>query len=40
MAKGDYKAALASAQAIQQKANDLMAKAKAKKDEITTSGAS
>ena len=34
-AKGDYKAALAAAQAIQQKANDVMAKAKAKKDELT-----
>lgn len=35
IAKGDYKAALASAQSIQQKANDVMAKAKAKKDELT-----
>jgi hypothetical protein len=35
MAKGDYKAALASAQSIQQKANDVIAKAKAKKDELT-----
>ncbi len=35
MAKGDYKAALASAQSIQQKANDVLAKAKAKKDELT-----
>src|SRR4029077_5802539 len=35
MAKGDYKTALASAQAIQQKANDVLAKAKAKKDELT-----
>jgi hypothetical protein len=35
MNKGDYKAALASAQAIQQKANDVMAKAKAKKDDLT-----
>jgi hypothetical protein len=35
MTKGDYKAALASAQAIQQKANDVTAKAKAKKDELT-----
>src|SRR5262249_30501842 len=34
-AKGDYKAALASATAIQQKANDVLAKAKAKKDELT-----
>ncbi len=37
MAKGDYKTALASAQAVQQKANDVMAKAKAKKDELTKS---
>ncbi len=35
MSKGDYKAALASAQSIQQKANDVLAKAKAKKDELT-----
>jgi hypothetical protein len=35
MAKGDYKTALASAQAIQQKANDVIAKAKTKKDELT-----
>jgi hypothetical protein len=35
MAKGDYKAALASAQSIQQKANDVLAKAKTKKDELT-----
>jgi hypothetical protein len=35
MAKGDYKAALASAQSIQQKANDVLAKAKAKKEELT-----
>ena len=35
MTKGDYKTALASAQAIQQKANDVLAKAKAKKDELT-----
>jgi len=35
LTKGDYKAALASAQSIQQKANDVMAKAKAKKDELT-----
>lgn len=35
LTKGDYKAALASAQGIQQKANDVMAKAKAKKDELT-----
>jgi hypothetical protein len=34
-AKGDYKGALASAQSIQQKANDVTAKAKAKKDEYT-----
>ena len=33
-AKGDYKGALASAQSIQQKANDVTAKAKAKKDEM------
>jgi hypothetical protein len=37
MTKGDYKAALASAQSVQQKANDVMAKAKAKKDELTKS---
>lgn len=37
MTKGDYKAALASAQSIQQKANDVLAKAKAKKDELTKS---
>jgi hypothetical protein len=37
MTKGDYKTALASAQAIQQKANDVLAKAKAKKDELTAS---
>jgi len=37
LGKGDYKAALASAQSIQQKANDVMAKAKAKKDELTQS---
>jgi hypothetical protein len=37
LAKGDYKAALASSQAIQQKANDVMAKAKARKDELTKS---
>lgn len=35
MAKGDYKAALASAQSIQQKANDVLARARAKKDELT-----
>ena len=35
MTKGDYKAALASAQSIQQKANDVLAKAKAKKEELT-----
>ena len=35
IAKGDYKGALASAQSIQQKANDVTAKAKAKKDELT-----
>jgi hypothetical protein len=39
MAKGDYKAALASASGIQQKANDVIAKAKAKKDELTKSWA-
>ena len=33
-AKGDYKGALAAAQSIQQKANDVTAKAKAKKDEM------
>ena len=37
LAKGDYKAALASAQSIQQKANDVLAKAKARKDELTKS---
>jgi hypothetical protein len=37
LTKGDYKAALASAQSVQQKANDVMAKAKAKKDELTKS---
>jgi hypothetical protein len=36
-AKGDYKGALASAQSIQQKANDVTAKAKAKKDEFMAS---
>ena len=36
-AKGDYKGALASAQSIQQRANDVMAKAKAKKDEMMAS---
>jgi lipopolysaccharide biosynthesis regulator YciM len=35
MEKGDYKTALASAQAVQQKANDVLAKAKTKKDELT-----
>ena len=35
LAKGDYKAALASATSIQQKANDVLAKAKAKKEELT-----
>jgi hypothetical protein len=39
MAKGDYKAALASASSIQQKANDVIAKAKAKKEELTKSWA-
>jgi hypothetical protein len=33
--KGDYKAALAGAQAVQQKANDVIALAKTKKDELT-----
>lgn len=33
--KGDYKGALAAAQSIQGKANDVLAKAKAKKDELT-----
>ncbi len=33
-AKKDYKGALASAQSVQQRANDVMAKAKAKKDEM------
>ncbi len=36
-AKGDYKGALASAQSIQQRANDVMAKARAKQDELTAS---
>ena len=36
-AKGDYKGALAAAQSIQQKANDVTAKAKAKKDEMAAS---
>ncbi|HKD17697.1 MAG TPA: hypothetical protein VKG23_07485 [Thermoanaerobaculia bacterium] len=35
LTKGDYKAALASAQAVQQKAKDVMAGAQAKKDELT-----
>jgi hypothetical protein len=35
MAKGDYKAALASASSVQQKATDVLAKAKAKKEELT-----
>jgi hypothetical protein len=35
IAKGDYKGALAAAQSIQQKSNDVLAKAKAKKDELT-----
>jgi hypothetical protein len=35
LAKGDYKAALASAASIQQKARDVLAKARAKKDELT-----
>ena len=37
LAKGDYKAALASASSVQQKATDVLAKAKAKKDELTAS---
>ncbi len=36
-AKGDYKGALAAAQSIQQKANEVTAKAKASKDELTAS---
>jgi len=36
-AKGDYKGALASAQSVQSKANDVLAKAKAKKEEQTAS---
>ena len=36
-AKGDYKGALAAAQSIQQRANDVTAKAKAKKDEMAAS---
>jgi len=36
-AKGDYKGALAAATSIQQKANDVLARAKAKKDELTAS---
>jgi hypothetical protein len=35
--KGDYKGALAAAQSIQQKANEVLARAKAKKDELTAS---
>ncbi len=35
--KGDFKGALAAAQSIQQKANDVTAKAKAKKDELAAS---
>jgi hypothetical protein len=35
-AKKDYKGALAAAQSVQQKANDVTAKAKAKKDEYAT----
>jgi hypothetical protein len=35
LAKGDYKGALASAQSLQQKANEVTAKAMAKKDELT-----
>jgi hypothetical protein len=34
-AKGDYKGALASATSLQQRANEVIAKAKAKKDELT-----
>jgi hypothetical protein len=36
-AKRDYKGALASAQSIQQKANDVTAKARAKKEELSAS---
>jgi hypothetical protein len=36
-AKKDYKGALAAAQSIQQKANDVTAKAKARKDELAAS---
>ena len=36
-AKGDYKGALAAADALQQKANQVLAAAKAKKDELTAS---
>lgn len=36
-AKGDYKGALAAAGALQQKANSVLAAAKAKKDELTKS---
>ncbi len=36
-AKGDYKGSMAAAQTIQQKANDVTAKAKAKKDELMAS---
>jgi hypothetical protein len=35
--KGDYKGALASAQSLQQKANEVTAKGMAKKDELTAS---
>jgi hypothetical protein len=35
IAKGDYKGALAAAQSIQQKSTEVLAKAKAKKDELT-----
>ena len=35
LARGDYEAALASAASIQQKARDVLARARAKKDELT-----
>ncbi len=36
LTKGDYKGALAAAQSVQGKANEVLAKAKAKKDELTS----
>jgi gas vesicle protein len=40
LAKRDYKGALAAAQSIQQKANDVTARAKAKKDELSATWSS